>query len=227
MSSRGVFITGTDTNVGKTTFSALLVSALKRRQNLVRYFKPIQTGRDSDTATVARLARLTSNDVSEPIYEFPEPISPNRAALLNGQEIEIDRIKTTFLMNGCLSDAFRVIEGAGGLLVPINAKQTVRDLALALGFPLVIVASTRLGTINHTLLTVEAARTAGCRILGLVLNGEEDHGLAKLLAELTDLPVLANIEPLRTLNPDWIGELADGLFSYDAFNLIASSKGRD
>ena len=139
------------------------------------------------------------------------------------KKIEIDRIKTTFLMNGCLSDAFRVIEGAGGLLVPINAKQTVRDLALALGFPLVIVASTRLGTINNTI-TYGVPKQLGLGLshFGFGSEREEDHGLAKLLAELTDLPVLANIEPLRTLNPDWIGELADGLFSYDAFNLIAS-----
>ena len=206
---KGFFITGTDTDIGKTTVSALIVSALKQKCKNVCYFKPVQTGLVSDTETVVRLAQLSSREMKSPLYQFPEPLAPHRAAVLNKCKIEIDPIQKAIAES---SDTFWIVEGAGGLLVPINDHQTIREIAKALGFPLVIVVSTRLGTINHTLLTVESARAAGCSIAGLVLNGERDPGLAELLKDWTGLPILATIEPLASLDPAHIAKVAGRFF---------------
>jgi dethiobiotin synthase len=226
MRARGVFVTGTDTAIGKTTFSALLISMLKRAQMHVRYFKPIQTGADSDTDAIARLSGLNRDRILESSYQFVEPMAPYRAAELNGHEIEIDPIKREFFQAMKTANDFWVVEGVGGLLVPINSRQTVRDLALSLELPLLIVASTRLGTINHILLTVEAARSAGCLVLGLVLNGEDDPGLADLLARLTNLPLLAKVAPINKISAKSIGELADVIIPSGVLEQIFSQKRR-
>jgi dethiobiotin synthase len=213
MNHQGVFITGTDTNIGKTLSSALLASALKQEKKRVRYFKPIQTGPDSDTEVVVQLSGLDQNGFSQPIYLFPEPIAPSRAAFRNGVEIEIDRIQKELIYKDAVEKYFWIVEGAGGLLVPINSRQTIRDLVLALDFPLIVVASTRIGTINHTLLTVESARRAGCRVVGIILNGRQDAGLEELISGHTGLPLLGRILPQPVIHQSLIHKLARETFS--------------
>jgi dethiobiotin synthetase len=191
----GVFITGTDTNVGKTICSALLAKALLTQGKKVGYWKPIQTGLDSDRKTVLELSGLSERDSPKSCYEFPEPMAPSRAAKMNGSTIELSKIRAYW--NELPSDPFWIVEGAGGLLVPLYGRETIAELARALGLPLVIVASTRLGTMNHFLLTLEAARRRELEVLGVLWVGDEDPGLeASLDPWLSDIPWVRRVPRL-------------------------------
>ena len=185
---RGVFVTGTSTGVGKTFVSALLLSELKNQG--ARYFKPVQSGDDSDTETVLRLTGLDPDHARHPIYSFKAPLSPNLAAQKEGAEISIQEILNEW---GKLNSNFWIVEGAGGLLVPLNDHQTMRDLVKSLDLPLVVIASTELGTINHTLLTLEAARNAQIPVLGVILNtlpgSSKNSELSKTITEHSCVPV--------------------------------------
>jgi len=167
--TKGIFVTGTDTDVGKTFVSSLLVSSLRANGYSAGYFKPVQTGTSSNTPTdletVASLAGLSPEEQTPSVYSFSPPMAPSQAARLSGQEIRLDPVLQRW---NTLAPRTWVVEGAGGLLVPLNSKQTMRELILALEINVVLVASTRLGTINHTLLSLESARMAGICISGLV-----------------------------------------------------------
>jgi 8-amino-7-oxononanoate synthase len=201
----GVFVTGTDTGVGKTLASALLLAASRGAS----YFKPVQTGDDDDTATVAR---LSGAGVAEPAFRFALPAAPSRAARAEGGRVSVSDILARW---DSLPQGEWVVEGAGGLLVPLCEEPELlltRELVAALGLPLVIVASTRLGTINHTALTLEAARRAGLEIRGIVLSGPEDPGLERTLRAIDPAPVLARIPMLEELTPETIRALGPELF---------------
>src|SRR5262245_26855611 len=146
-----IFITGTDTGVGKTLLSALLVAALDRK-----YWKPIQTGASegTDRATVVKWAGITAEQTYPESYIFNPPVSPHLAAREKGTVIDLQRIQRP-----AAAEAI-VIEGAGGVLVPINDNEVMLDLIRQLGAPVLVAARTTLGTINHTLLTVAAIRNA-------------------------------------------------------------------
>jgi malonyl-CoA O-methyltransferase len=205
-----VLITGTDTGVGKTTVSALLVSALVQAGHRAGYFKPAQTGDDDDTTTVHG---LTGVPYLPPTFRFEAPHAPWRAAHLAGSTIEPLKIITAWSRRP-LMDAW-VVEGAGGLAVPLTAKFDYRDLAVALGLPVLVVASTRLGTINHTRLTVEAARRAGLVIAGVVLNGPPDPGLDEALEALLGFEgvrILAHVPPLPEVTPALVARIAPSVF---------------
>lgn len=223
----GVFITGTDTHIGKTVVSAFLLSTLKQQGKRIGYFKPIQTGEESDTATVVHLAGLTQEEYLLPSYCFSEPMAPSRAAAQNQVEIETNRIVEDWLhsqQNERRSNRFWIIEGAGGILVPINRSQNIRDLIKAMELQALIVSSTRLGTINHTLLTVEAARFLGCSIAGIILNGDPDDGLTETLTHLTDLPILANIPRFLEINPTLIQRMSVSLFKPESIRSLFHSE---
>ena len=154
--TRDLFVTGTDTGVGKTVLSALLVASLKRR-----YWKPIQTGASegTDRAAVVDWAGVSIEETHAEAFVFDAPVSPHLAAQLQGTRIDLAAIRRPED-----SDAI-VIEGAGGVLVPINEDSMMIDLIRCLHSEVVIAARTTLGTINHTLLTIEAARSAICSFL--------------------------------------------------------------
>jgi dethiobiotin synthase len=209
MISGGLFVTGTDTGVGKTVVSSLLLAGLASAGIQRRYFKPIQTGTDSDTLEVCRLGSLDSQAVLSPVYFYPEPVAPYRAAILNGQEISCERIQAEWQRHQ--SPACTVVEGAGGILVPLNGRQFTRDLITLLDVPLIVVSSTRLGTINHTLLTLEAARSLS--IKGVVLVGEEDFGLDQTLYELSGFPVVAQVPWCKNVTPEWIQQWGPRIFT--------------
>jgi len=173
-------ITGTDTGVGKTTVCAILHAGLSAAGLSAGYFKAAQTGDDDDTATFAALR--PGADTLPPTYRFAAPQAPWRAAALEGAHISLDRVAADF--DARPERAAWLVEGAGGLTVPLTATSDYRDLARALGLSVLIVASTRLGTINHTRLTVEAASAAGLRVLGVALNGPPDPGLRACLDAL-------------------------------------------
>ena len=186
----GVFVTGTDTDVGKTLACAALCLAWS-----AAYWKPVQTGAaagDDDTARVAHLAALPPERVSVPGRVYRDPSSPERAAALEGGEVTIEDLLPLLPTVRPL-----VVEGAGGVLVPLNACQSMLGLMQRLGFPVVVVARSTLGTINHTLLTLEALRARQLSVLGVILSGPvsapnreaiQRHGGVRVLAEFDLLP---------------------------------------
>jgi len=169
---RGVFVTGTDTEVGKSVVAAAVCAALAARAERVAAFKPVVTGLDDEPGEFGRDHELlasvanagqTPEDVAP--YRFGPPLSPHLAAELAGERIEPPR-----LLEAACAHELLVAEGVGGLMVPITPGYLVRDLAVDLELPVIVAARTGLGTINHTLLTVEAARSAGLRVAGVVMT---------------------------------------------------------
>jgi dethiobiotin synthetase len=195
-----VFISGTDTNIGKTIISSWLAI-----HTGCAYFKPIQTGtrEDNDSETVRQLSNAK---IYPEIYRYLDPLSPHLAAKKAGENIEIKKIILPSIQESL------IIEGAGGLLVPINEKYLMIDLIKKFDIEVILVARTSLGTINHTLLSLEALRARGIKVLGVIMNGEcniensqsiEFYGETRILAEFPKLSqisyeILKNI-PLPTI----------------------------
>ncbi len=199
----GIFITATDTEVGKTTVACALAHALRRRGIDVGVMKPVATGCHQENGTlvssdVELLVRASGSqdpiDLVSP-YRFKPPVAPWVAAArtpspffppprggegrVRGLPISFDRIEQAFRLLAARHDLI-LVEGIGGLLVPLNERHTVADLARRLGLPLLVVARAGLGTINHTLLTLESAHSAGLEVLGVVMNGlSQEHSLAE------------------------------------------------
>ena len=188
-----LLVTGTDTGVGKTVVSALLCAALDGI-----YWKPVQTGsrEGTDRETVRRLAALDAGDEIPEAYCFPEPVSPHLAAEWNGVRIRLDAIRRPLLPE----TKWLIVEGAGGVLVPLNDSEFIVDLIKHLGFPVVLVARTALGTINHTLLSLEALRQRGIPVSGIVLNGEENPDNRKALERYGRVPILGWVPPLPEIS---------------------------
>lgn len=195
---RGVFVTGTDTDVGKTVVAACLARAMG-----ADYWKPVQTGVSidpGDTATVATL--VPGLRTHPPIYVFGEPLSPHAAAALEGAEVRMEPIALPE------TDRPLVIEGAGGVLVPLNDRDLMTDLIERLGLPVVVVARSTLGTINHTLMTLEILRARGIEVLGVVMNGPSSPGNREAIEHYGRTKVLADIPWTDELSPRWIAEQA-------------------
>jgi dethiobiotin synthetase len=173
---RGLFVTGTDTGVGKTVVAGAVCAALAARGERVAAFKPVVTGldeeagdwpRDHELLAAAAGGRQSAAEVA-PLL-FGPPVSPHYAAELAGAAIEPLELARAGRSAGDGVDAL-VCEGVGGLLVPLTPGYLIRDLALELDLPLLVVARPGLGTINHTLLTLEAARTAGLEVAAVVIT---------------------------------------------------------
>ena len=209
----GIFITGTDTDVGKTWVAAGLTAALKDRGLNAVYFKPIQSGCPLKEGrlipTDARLARDVAG-LTEPL-EVLTPISlelslaPGVAAAQAGVEVDLERIAAGFRDLASRYE-FLVVEGAGGLYVPLMGTQfLVLDLIRWLGLPLAVVAKSGLGTINHTVLTVKAALAAKIPVIGVILNRyPEKPGLAEetnpgVIVTLTGVPILGRLPEVPDL----------------------------
>ena len=181
----GIFVTGTGTEVGKTVVAAALAHTLAAEGKRVAVFKPAVTGLDEEGETdhelLRRAAGSEQSDEEIAPYRYGQPASPHLAASLAGEKIEPARLLEAAHAAARGADAL-VCEGVGGLLVPfagrvsppigdkIDQPYLVRDLAVDLGYPLVVVATPGLGTINHTLLTIESARAAGLRVAKVVLT---------------------------------------------------------
>jgi dethiobiotin synthetase len=170
---KGIFVTGTDTGVGKTVITAALAWTLKQSGKKVVVMKPIQTGTSAaglmDIEFVQRVIG-TDYPIEEVCpYRFPLPLAPSVAASFVGQKVDLDKIRSAFHKLDSAHDTV-VVEGAGGLLVPIIEDYLMADLAFDLNLALLIVIRPSLGTLNHTLLTVDSARTRGLKVLGIVIN---------------------------------------------------------
>jgi dethiobiotin synthetase len=178
---RGLFVTGTGTGVGKTVLSAALLAAMSVAGVRVRAHKPIVTGLDEpsqsgwppDHELLASLTGMTPAEVAP--LRYGPALSPHLAAALAGERVDpadlIDRARRAVDQDDTTTQGSTlIVEGVGGLLVPLAGEFSVRDLAAALGLPVVIAASPGLGTINHTLLSVESARSAGLDVRAVVLT---------------------------------------------------------
>jgi dethiobiotin synthetase len=173
---RGLFVTGTDTGVGKSIVAGAICAALAAHGERVAAFKPVVTGTDdepgdwpADHELLASAANAGQTAADVVPVTFGPPLSPHYAAELAGTAVEPQALRAAAKAAADTSDVL-VCEGVGGLLVPLTPDYSVRDLAVELALPVVVVARTGLGTINHTLLTVEAARSAGLDIAGIVMT---------------------------------------------------------
>jgi dethiobiotin synthetase len=170
---RGVFVTGTGTEVGKTVVAAVLARAFAADGERVAVFKPAVTGLDEpgepDPALLRRAAESEQSDEQIAPYLYAPPASPHLAAAQAGEEIDPERLLAAARSAAAEADVL-VCEGVGGLLVPLSRDYLLRDFAADLGLPLAIAAPPGLGTINHTLLTIEAARSAGLTVAAVVLT---------------------------------------------------------
>jgi dethiobiotin synthetase len=175
----GLFVTATDTGVGKTVVTAALAHALRDHGLAVGVCKPVQSGNladdpDGDAAVLARLGSLDVPAGEVCVYAFAAPLAPRVAAEREGRRVELDPILERVRDLEESHDAV-LVEGAGGLLVPLAAGVTIADLASHLAYPLLVVARPGLGTVNHTALTVAVARSFGLEVAGVVLNGSTDE----------------------------------------------------
>jgi len=197
----GFFVTGTDTDVGKTLVAAWLLTQLD-----ASYWKPVQAGvmPETDSSVVRRLAEIEPDRILPEAYVLPEAIAPHEAARRAGIAIDMAKFVPP------VSDRLLVVEGAGGLIVPLTDTAYVIDLAAELHLPLILVARSTLGTINHTLLSLEAIRRRGLPLAGVVINGPETphnraaierYGQVEVIAKIPWLDVV-NRSTLLTIEPE-------------------------
>ncbi len=198
--ANGLFVTGTDTGVGKTLVAACLARLLG-----ADYWKPAQTGTedgDDDTATVATLAGLTADRIHPPRHRFKAPLSPEAAAALENASIALDDFALPETSHPI------VVEGAGGVLVPIGGGATMADLMARLALPAVLVARSTLGTINHTLLSLTALRRHGIAIAGVVLVGPPNPGNRAAIELHGGTEILAEFPWLDHIDADVVEQIA-------------------
>ena len=209
---RGIFVTGTDTNVGKTVVSAALMLRYRDEAPL-RYWKPIQTGieQDDDSSEVTRLARCRDDEIFSCGVRLPRPVSPHLAARLAGTRITV-RPLVEQLREVRPAVSRWIVEGAGGVLVPINERETMADLILALHMPVLVVARSTLGTLNHTLLTIEGLRRRMVRVAGVVLVGPPDDENRQAIEQYGAAEVIAQMPRFDPLTPDALATWAAAEF---------------
>ena len=192
------FVTATDTDSGKTLFSTILATKLK-----AKYWKPIQAGSPSDTSEVSNY--IGKQNCLKERFSLNAAMSPHAAARLDGIQINLSDFSLPEINEPL------VIEGAGGVLVPINDKNTVADLIEQLNIPIIIVSNTYLGSINHTMLTIQECKRRDLQIAGLVFNGEENEETEKFILANSGLKCLLKIPRLDKIDKKIINELAQEL----------------
>jgi dethiobiotin synthetase len=209
---RGVFVTGTDTGVGKSVVAAAICAGLAAQGRRVAAFKPVVTGLDEPPGAWPPdhelLASVTGQEPSAVApWQFGPAASPHLAAELDGVVLEPSELLDAARRTGALADAL-VCEGVGGLMVPITPGYLVRDFALDLRMPLVVASRPGLGTINHTLLTLEAARAAGLELLAVVMTPWPDAPSALERSNRDTVERLGGV-PVVTLPQCTPGSLGD------------------
>ena len=185
------FVTGTDTNVGKTVVSAILCNSLK-----ASYFKPIQSGvLDGFDSDVIR--KFTSSRIIPEVYKLTKPLSPHLAARYDNIDIDIHKIQLPQEDN-------LIVEGAGGLMVPINEKSLMIDLIKQLNIPVILVARTALGTINHTLMSIQMLKNYDIKIHGIVLNGKKMVDIKESIEFYSGVKIIYELDYTQEISKKWI-----------------------
>ena len=194
-----IFVTGIGTDVGKTIASSIIVEALE-----ADYWKPIQSGiiPNTDRGTVERYISNGKSTVFQNAVTLQAPMSPHAAAALENTSISLTQIIRPATQNTL------VIEGAGGIFVPINDSETIMDL-IENDDQVVVVSRHYLGSINHTLLTIEALKNAGKKIAGIIFNGDEVPSTEQIILKKTGIPMIARIEDEPYFDRNVIRDYAD------------------
>jgi len=205
MPDRPLFITGIGTGIGKTVVSAVLVEKLK-----ADYWKPIQSGDldNSDTQAVKRLVSNTTSYLHPEAYRLTQPFSPHKSAAIDGISIDPQKIVIPATTNRL------IIEGAGGLMVPLTKDFLMIDLIKQLGAAVILVSKNYLGSINHTLLSIYALQKEGIPIKGLIFNGTKDIYSKEIILNYTGLNLLGHIPEYSQLDKKAIidaGNYIEGL----------------
>jgi dethiobiotin synthetase len=206
--SNAIVVTGTDTGIGKTVFAAALAGALGGA-----YWKPVQAGLDeeTDSVCVARLSGLAADRILPEAYRLHTPCSPHRAAEIDGVTIDPARLALP------VSDRPLVIEGAGGALVPLARDLLFADLFARWALPVVIVARTSLGTINHSLLSIEALRARGVSIAGVAFIGDANEDSESVIASIGRVRRLGRLPRLDPLDRDSLADAFAAHFRLEDF----------
>lgn len=199
MTKHTYFITGIGTEVGKTIAAAIVTEALE-----ADYWKPIQAGdlKNSDTHKVKNLISNKTSVFHKNAFALETPMSPHAAAKIDGVKINVQEIKRPGTKNHL------VIEGAGGVLVPINEKQTILDLIDSKD-RVIVISRHYLGSINHTLLTLEALKSSGLNCFGIIFNGEENPSSEEVILKMSGAKFLGRIEPEPYFDKNVIKEYAE------------------
>ncbi len=194
---RRFFVAGTDTDVGKTVISAILMAGLRGF-----YWKPVQSGLEeaTDTEWIRLATGLPGIHFFPETYRLSRALSPHASAAADGVRIDLSSFRLP------KTEDHLLVEGAGGLLVPLNERDFVVDLIDFLNLPVLLVARSTLGTINHTLLSIEQLKTRGLTVLGVVMNGPANPGNREAIEYYGKTEVLAEIEPLPKIEPPILKE---------------------
>jgi dethiobiotin synthase len=207
---KGFFVTGTDTGIGKTVLSALLVAALDGI-----YWKPVQTGaiEGTDRNAVRLWAGCSEEKLLQERYKFDPPVSPHLAAREAGVRIALEAFDLPAIMAGHPL----IVEGAGGAMVPLNENDLMLGLMLRLKLPVVVAARTTLGTINHTLLALAALRGARVGVHGVVMSGEENIENRRAIEHYGKVRVLGHIPVLQQISRETLLDVFAKHFDRQAF----------
>jgi dethiobiotin synthetase len=204
-------VTGTDTGIGKTVFSAALTDALG-----ACYWKPIQSGltEETDSETVLRLGRIPPERILPEAWRLKTPVSPHRSA-------EIDRVMLDpYALEPAATNSPLIIEGAGGLLVPLTRHETFADIFARWQIPVILCSRTGLGTINHTLLSLEAMRQRLIPVLGIAFIGDAQPDTQQIIAEMGKVRVLGRLPRLEPLTPDTLRREFRKSFDLSSFSEV-------
>ena len=211
--SNTCIITGTDTGIGKTVVSAMLTLALGGT-----YWKPVQSGVEGgvDTKAVQKMTALPNERFLPEAYVFTEPLSPHRAAELDDAHINVEGLEIPEMVDGPL-----IIEGAGGLMVPLTRENLLINLFKKWNevrrVPVILVARTGLGTINHTLLSLEALWSRKISVHGIVFVGDENEDNMRTIGEFSDVKILGRLPMLDSLTAESLTGAFEENFSLDDF----------
>lgn len=191
------FVTAIGTDSGKTFFSAILTEALK-----ADYWKPVQSGEPADSNTIRGLISNAETTILKERYFLKTPASPHASAAIDGVEVRVSDFDLPDTENNL------VVEGAGGLLVPLNDEETIADLIKALGLPVILVSNLYLGNINHTLLSAHYLKSAGIPVKGIVFNGPSNPASEEVIEKMTGYPVLMRIPQEDTVDQEVVKRYA-------------------
>lgn len=199
---RKIFISGIGTDIGKTVAAAIVTEALH-----ADYWKPVQAGNlgDTDSDFVRRMISNKISVIHPEAFRLTQPMSPHAAAAIDGVKIKLSRMAVP------QTNRDLVIEGAGGILVPLNNKRLVIDLIGKFDAELIIVVKNYLGSINHSLMTIEAAKARKLKIAGLIFNGEPNEASQKIILKHSGLPLLGSILPEQQITRETVLHYA-GIF---------------